>query len=83
MYVSSNRLPLRTPQRGGLVREEHTTNPGFNSNVRTGSRLAKDGRTELSLQGVRGKAQQLLAERMKHLIEEWSSELGDAAGSLQ
>jgi ParB family transcriptional regulator, chromosome partitioning protein len=43
-------------------------------------KLFGDGRTELSLQGVRGEAQQLLAERMKDLIEEWSSELGDAAG---
>jgi ParB family transcriptional regulator, chromosome partitioning protein len=46
-------------------------------------KLFGDGRTELSLQGVRGEAQQLLAERMKNLIEEWSNELADAAGSLQ
>jgi ParB family chromosome partitioning protein len=46
-------------------------------------KLFGDGRTELSLQGVQGDAQQRLAERMKKLIEDWSHELGDAAVPLE
>ncbi|SAK60226.1 parB-like partition protein [Caballeronia hypogeia] len=38
-------------------------------------KLFGDGRTELSLVGVQGEAQQRLAERMKELIEVWSQEL--------
>jgi ParB family chromosome partitioning protein len=42
-------------------------------------KLFADGRTELSLQGVNGSAQQDLAEKMKELIENWSRQLDDEA----
>ncbi|SAK98648.1 parB-like partition protein [Caballeronia temeraria] len=44
-------------------------------------KLFADGRTELSLQGVDGESQQMLAERMKALIESWTRELDGEASA--
>ncbi|WP_128598586.1 ParB/RepB/Spo0J family partition protein [Paraburkholderia kirstenboschensis] len=81
--VSSADAPTRRP---GSRRTHYQSRVQFKrrDGVSLGElKLFGDGRTELSLQGVQGDDQQRLAERMKKLIEEWSSELSDAALTLE